>query len=81
MDSSDTQSPHTPNDEQIAILVSVAMEEFGSGLTHTQFNDVMLALFEHIPGFETLPHKRSVWYLKLMWFKYQQAALANQSRH
>ena len=81
MDSFDTQSRHTLNDEQLTTLVSVALEEFGVALTRTQFNDVMLALFEHIPGFETLSHKRSVRYLKLLWFKYQQAVLANQSRH
>ena len=81
MESSDTQSHHTLNDEQFAILISVALEEFGVVLTRTQFNDVMLALFEHIPGFETLSHKRSVRYLKILWSKYRQAILANQHRH
>jgi len=45
MDSSDTQSPHALTDEQVAILVAVALEEFGAGLTRTQFNEVMLAVF------------------------------------
>jgi hypothetical protein len=81
MDSSDTQSRHALSDEQLMILVSVALEEFGSRLTRTQFNQVMLALFEHIAGFETLPHKRSVRYLKILWSKYRQAILANQHRH
>ena len=81
MDSFDTQSLHTLNDEQLAILVSVALEEFGPGLTRTQFNEVMLALFEHIAGFETLPRERQQQYLSLLWLKYQQAILANPSRH
>jgi len=45
MDSSNTQSPHALTDEQVAILVAVALEEFGAGLTRTQFNEVMLAVF------------------------------------
>lgn len=42
MDSSDTQSPHSLTDEQIAILVAVVLEEFGAGLTRMQFNEVMI---------------------------------------
>jgi hypothetical protein len=78
MESSDSQSHHTLNDEQFAILVSVAREEFGVALTRTQFNDVMLRLFEHIPGFETLSHKHSVRYLNILGSKYRQAILANK---
>jgi len=48
MESSDTQSHHTLNDEEMGRLVSIAIEEFGAGLTRTRFNDVVLALFEHI---------------------------------
>ena len=33
----------------------VALEEFGAGLTRLQIDDVMLAIFEHISGFEALP--------------------------
>ena len=62
-------------------LVSIALQEFGRALTHTQFNDAMLGLFEHIPGFETLPPKRSQQYLELLWFKYQQTIHANADRH
>lgn len=81
MDSSDTQSLHTLNDDEMGRLVSIALEEFGRGLTRTQCNEVMLALFEHIAGLEALPHKRQVRYLKILWSKYQQAAQANQFRH
>jgi hypothetical protein len=61
-----TQSMHTLDDEQIGTLASVAMEDFGPGLTRTEFNDVMLWLFESIAGFETL-----------LWSKYQQAIRDN----
>jgi hypothetical protein len=81
MDSSDTQSHRTLNDDEMGRLVSIALEEFGRGLTRTQFNEAMLALFEHIAGLETLSHKHRVQYLKILWSKYQQAILANQHPH
>jgi len=31
-----------------------------------QFDEVMLALFEHVPGFETLPRKRSIQYREIL---------------
>jgi hypothetical protein len=81
MQSTDTQSLHALGDDEIARLVSIALEEFGAELTRSQFNDVMRALFEHIAGLETLPAKRRQQYLKLLWLKYQQAILANRHRH
>jgi hypothetical protein len=60
MDSSDTQSPYALTDEQMAIFVAVALEEFGAGLTRPQFDEVMRAIVEHIPGFTTRPRERSV---------------------
>lgn len=56
---------------------SFGPEDFGPGLTRTEFNDVMLWLFESIAGFETLPSKLSQWYLRLLWSKYQQAIRDN----
>jgi hypothetical protein len=73
MNSSDTQSLHTLTDKKMAILVVVALEEFGAELTRTKFNELMLAIFEHIPGFETLPRRCGVQYRKVQWLKYQQA--------
>jgi hypothetical protein len=81
MDSSDTQSLHALNDDEIGRLVSIALEEFGPKLNRTQFNEVMLVLFENIAGLETLPRKRSQRYLQLLWLEYQQAILANQHSH
>jgi hypothetical protein len=74
----DTQSL---SDDEMGRLVGIAMEEFGPALTRTQFNEVMLALFEHIAGLERLPRKRRQKYLTLLWLKYLQAILANQLQH
>ncbi len=78
MESTDTQSL---SDDEMGRLVSIALEEFGPRLNRSQFNEVMLALFEHIAGLESLPKKRSQRYLQLLWLKYQQAILANQHSH
>ncbi len=51
------------------------------GLIRTQFSTAMLALFEHVPGFEALPQKRSERYLKILWSKYRPAILANKHCH
>lgn len=81
MGSSDTQSLNALTDDEMGRLVSIALEELGPNLTRTQFNEAVLALFEHIAGLETLTRKRQQQYVKLLWLKYQQAVLANQSRH
>jgi hypothetical protein len=81
MDYSDTQSPHTLTDDEMGRLVCIALEQFGAELPRTQFNEMMLALFEHIAGLESLPTKRRQRYLQLLWLKYQQAILANQHAH
>ena len=78
MDSTDTQSL---SDDEMGRLMSIALEEFGSGLSRNQFNEVMLALFENIAGLEALPRKRRQKYLQLLWLKYQQAILANKHSH
>ena len=44
----------------------------GAGLTRKQFDEVMLAMFEHIPRFETLPRKRHVEYGNILWSRYHQ---------
>ena len=58
MDSYDTQSPHTLTDEQMATLVMVVLQEFGARLIRRQFDEVMLAIFENIPG-RRIPHDAS----------------------
>jgi hypothetical protein len=43
MESSNSQSLHRLNDDEMGRLVMIALDEFGDGLTRTQFNEVMLA--------------------------------------
>jgi hypothetical protein len=50
MEFTDTQSLHTLDDEQIGVLISIALDDFGPGLTRTEFNDVMLWLFVSVPA-------------------------------
>jgi hypothetical protein len=76
MDSSDTQSL---NDDEMSRLVSVVVEEFGPALARSQSNSVTLALFEHIPGLETIPTTIARRYLNTLWSKYQQASKANHA--
>ena len=78
MDSSNNESL---DDDEMGRLVSIAAEEFGLGLTRNQFNDVMLALFEHIAGLETIPTTKAHRYLGILWSMYQQAIQANRDRH
>jgi hypothetical protein len=51
----------------------IALDDFGPGLTRTEFNDVMLWLFESIAGIEALPSKLTQWYLTLLWSTYRRA--------
>jgi hypothetical protein len=54
MGSFDSKSPHALDDEQIERLAAIVVEDFGPNLHRTQFNDVILMLFEDIAGFELM---------------------------
>jgi hypothetical protein len=79
MGSSDTQSHHSLDDDEMSRLISVVVEEFGPELARSQFNDATLALFECIPGLETIPPTIARQYLNTLWSKYQQATKANHA--
>jgi len=79
MDSFDSQSHNALDDDEISRLVSFVVEEFGPALARSQFNDVTLALFEHIAGLETIPPTIARQYLNSLWSKYQQANETNQA--
>ena len=81
MASFDTKSCNSLDDDEMSRLVSIVVEEFGPALARTQFNDVMLGLFEHIAGLKTIPTTTARQYLISLWSKYQQAILVNQRRH
>src|SRR5215468_9222070 len=74
MESFDTQSVNALDDDEISRLVSIVVEELGPALARTQFNDVMLGLFEHIAGLETIPTTTARQYLNTLWLKYQHAS-------
>ena len=57
MDSFDSQSPHTLNDDELNRLVAIVVEQFGADLRRRQFNDTVLAMFEDIAGLENYPDK------------------------
>jgi hypothetical protein len=79
MASSDTQSPHALSDEQIERLAAVVVDEFGPGLTRTQFNDVVLALFEDIAGLEVLTKHQQHAHLRSMWVTYRRLVASTRS--
>jgi hypothetical protein len=79
MDSFDTPSFNALDDDEMSRLVSIVVEEFGPALARTQFNEVMLGLFEHIAGLETIPTTSARQYLNSLWSKYQQAIKASHA--
>ena len=69
-----TQSPspmHQLDDDQLATLISIVIEESGDKLTRRQFDDAVLMLFENIAGFESLPRRQADRYLKSLWTMYR----------
>jgi hypothetical protein len=48
MDSSNSQSLHAIDDEQLWMLAALVHGVYGPDLTRTRFNDVMLGLFKHL---------------------------------
>ena len=78
MESFDRQSLNALDDDEMSRLVSLVVEEFGPALARSQFNDVMLTLFEHIAGLETIPPPTARQYLDSLRLMYQQAIKANQ---
>ena len=79
MDSFDSQSFNALDDDEMSRLVSLVIEEFGPALARSQFNDVTLALFEHIAGLETIPMPTARQCLNGLWSKYQQAIKVNHA--
>jgi hypothetical protein len=71
MASFDTQTPHALDDEQISMLAVLVHGVYGPDLTCTQFNDVMLGLFEQIAGLEILSAKIRQQHLTTLWLRYR----------
>ena len=79
MDSTDNDSLRALTDEQIECLAAVVVEDFGPDLSRTQFNDVVLLLFEDVAGFEAVPQKRLAEHLRSLWIVYQRIGTLNRS--
>jgi hypothetical protein len=71
MASSDTQSLHALDDEQLWMLAVLVHGAYGPDLTRTRFNDVMLDLFEQIAGLDNLPANIRQRHLTTLWLRYR----------
>jgi hypothetical protein len=65
------QSLHALSPTQIQMLVQIVRDASGNQLMRPAFNEVVLALFDDIAGFETLPASKRRKYLNLLWMRYQ----------
>jgi hypothetical protein len=61
----------TLTEEQQRTLLNLINEEFGSQLGFDEFAEAVLALFEDVPGFETIAKSRSTRYVNQLWRKYR----------
>jgi hypothetical protein len=59
--------------DQIDQLVQMVRVGFGDQISRPEFTDRMLALFEDIAGFETLPQRRRQQHLRTLWQSYESA--------
>jgi hypothetical protein len=62
---------HTLTAEQKRTLLEIINEKFGSQLGFDEFAEEMQALFEDVPGFETITKARSTRYVNQLWRKYR----------
>lgn len=61
---------HTLTADQQIMLLEILNEKFGSDLEFEEFSDVLLGLFEDIPGFEASSQKTTDRLIKHFWSKY-----------
>lgn len=61
---------HTLSVDERQALIAMVSEQHGSALSEGGFADVMLGLFEDIPGFETMPPATSGRVLNQLWNLY-----------
>jgi len=52
-------------------LLEMVNEQFGSHLESAEFAEVVLGLFEDIPGFETLSQRKANRFVQQLWRKYR----------
>jgi hypothetical protein len=71
MDSTAHRSFAALNDDEINRLVGVIVDHFGSALDRAQFAEAALALFDEMPGLETVTTKQASRYLTVLWRRYR----------
>ena len=61
---------HTLSEEERTTLLAIIDEQFGPALSHDEFAEAMLDLFENIPGFETMPPSKASHIVNQLWSTY-----------
>lgn len=63
-------SMHTLSEDERTALLAIIDEQFGPALSHDEFAEAMLDLFENIPGFETMPPVKASHIVNQLWSTY-----------
>jgi hypothetical protein len=63
---------NTLTTEQKQQLVEIITEEFGAGLSQTEFTETLLGLLEDVPGFETAKRSTINKLTNQLWSKYHE---------
>lgn len=71
MDSTAHRSFAALNDDELNRLVGVIVDHFASALDRAQFAEAALALFDEMPGLETITTKQANRYIAVLWRRYQ----------
>ena len=79
MDSTDNDSLHALTGEQIERLATILVEDFGPGLSRTQFDNVVLLMFEDVAGFEVMPPSQAAEHVRNLWITYRRLVRSNRS--
>ena len=66
-----TSPVHRLEKDQLAMLVTIVIEESGDKLSRAQFNSTVSLLFENIAGVERLSCKQAGRYLRTLWRMYR----------
>lgn len=61
---------HTLSEDERTTLLAIIDEQFGPALSHDEFAEAMLDLFENIPGFETMPPAKAIHIVHQLWSTY-----------
>lgn len=63
---------HALSAEERQTLIAMLVEKYGWGLSCPQFAELMLGLFEDIPGFECIPSPQAAQITHQLWRTYRE---------